>query len=229
VDFIRLLSSFEDLVSEIVVWALMLPKTLWQAIVRPEWIHGYIDEELAKPPDKRFNEHFAPILFWLIVGIGPNIFFQVGDPKTGQLLRFGLVNTSFQIASLIIALTFPLVFIWVLNRAKKQPIEKEGLKRLLMSQCYLTAPVMLIETFASTLLFGFISDLSNTTFLVVGSILMLAALIWTIIRETGMFAQELGITRSKSLGSVIGACLLRIPVSLAVSAMAVEIVSATTQ
>ncbi len=70
-DFIKLIQSFQDLVFEVVAWALFVPKTLFRALLRPDLMVKYVDSELQKEIDKQFDEYMPPVLFYLIVGVIP--------------------------------------------------------------------------------------------------------------------------------------------------------------
>ena len=70
-DFAKLLKSVEDAVYEVMVWLLLLPKTLIRVTFRPKWAMKYIDEEWLKKPDERFDEYLSPVMLWLLSAVFP--------------------------------------------------------------------------------------------------------------------------------------------------------------
>ena len=70
-DFGKLFQSIEDAVYEVMVWLMLLPKTLFRSMFRPRWAIQYVDEELSKKPEDRFDEFLSPVLLWLIAAVLP--------------------------------------------------------------------------------------------------------------------------------------------------------------
>jgi uncharacterized protein YfeS len=56
---IRLLTGLNEALYEVVVYLVLLPKTLVKVIIAPKWISPYIEAELRKDASERFNEYAA--------------------------------------------------------------------------------------------------------------------------------------------------------------------------
>ncbi len=84
-DFGKLFQSVEDAVYEVMVWILLLPKTLIRSLFRPRWVIQYVNEEWEKKTEDRFDEYLSPVLLWLMVAVLPltvSTLVQNGNIKT---------------------------------------------------------------------------------------------------------------------------------------------------
>ena len=153
-DFIKTLQSLEDAVFEIVMWILLLPKTLFQIIIKPRWIYSYVTKEWEKKPEERFQDFLSPIIFWILLAVIPYAWFASLNPGTQQLDEKLLVNSALSL------LFSPIVYSVTLQRLSKKPINKISIKRLFYIQFYCHAPIQLI----SLILRGVLSSSSNTEY-----------------------------------------------------------------
>ncbi len=64
------LEQIEKLIYKIIVWLVLIPKTLLQIILYPRWAPEYIKQELGTG-ESRFDEYFSPIILLLIVALIP--------------------------------------------------------------------------------------------------------------------------------------------------------------
>lgn len=71
-NLINFLEELEKTVYKILVWIVLIPKTLFQVVVRPKWAMGYIKEELG-PGGSRFDEYLSPIALLFTVALLPAI------------------------------------------------------------------------------------------------------------------------------------------------------------
>ena len=70
------LESFEKLAYQILIWFIMIPKTLWKIISDPGWVPGYVQKELAPNESARFDDYFSPIILFLFVSLVPFVVFN---------------------------------------------------------------------------------------------------------------------------------------------------------
>lgn len=144
-DFLKLIQSLQDLIFEMVVWALLIPKTIFRTIFRPAWMVTYVNQEFEKPADEQFDEYMPPALFFLAMAVIPsalltwaqNMEFDLIE-SLRQLNETNLLTSAF---TTLISILIYLVWIKWLN---KHPVKRSGLKRLFMIQCYLVTPPQLI-------------------------------------------------------------------------------------
>ena len=72
--FIKALKEIEDLIYKILVWIVLIPKTILQLVLHPDWASGYIKDELdPKTGKSRFDEYFSPVVLLLVVALIPFI------------------------------------------------------------------------------------------------------------------------------------------------------------
>jgi hypothetical protein len=144
-DFGKLFQSVEDAVYEVMVWILLLPKTLIRSMFRPRWAIQYVNEEWEKMPEDRFDEYLSPVLLWLIVAVLPltvSTLVQNGNIKTVQdlveALHDGLLSQT--LYAMIIPFTYITWMEWMSNRS----IRKSTLRRSFYIHCYALAPAQFI-------------------------------------------------------------------------------------
>jgi hypothetical protein len=216
-DFIKTLQSLEDAIYEVVIWTLFLPKTLFQIILRPSWIQGYITKEWEKKPEERFQAYLSPVIFWLLLAVIPFAWsFTLGLGKDNPQLTDSLVINS--AISLLIA---PVAYAVALERLHRKPIEKTSLKKSFYIQCYCHAPIQLFSLVLKVIvIFSFSTyieplqlislargiNISNNipSFFSLGALIYLLVLfIWQILLETFVFRQELKAGWMKAIGLVL--------------------------
>jgi len=71
-DFVGFLEGAEKLAYKILVWIILIPKTLWHTIVNPGWVPGYINKELSHEKSA-FDEYVSPIILLLVVALVPTL------------------------------------------------------------------------------------------------------------------------------------------------------------
>jgi len=86
VDLIDFLDSIEKLAYKILLWIILIPKTLWRIITDPAWVPAYIKGQLADK-ESPFDEHISPVFLLLVVGVVPALL-------TAILPSYGVVLSS---------------------------------------------------------------------------------------------------------------------------------------
>lgn len=143
-DLLKMIQSLQDFIFEVVVWVLLLPKTIFQATFRPAWMVKYVNAEVEKAPEDQFDEYLAPAIFLVAVAVVPNAMFNwmgrivIPSDLTAQLTQNNLISSTLVILT---CLLFYLIWLKILSR---HPVKRSGLKRLLFIQCYLVTPAQLI-------------------------------------------------------------------------------------
>ena len=149
-NVLGILNEIEDLIREVIMWLVDIPKTLFKILANPSWVTRYIDEELVKKSD-RFKNYMSPIILYLICSV--LLFFiieQLGifeytDKKDDFSLDKILKNLS-GTRGTIIALAFlslPLLLALLIEVFRPQKLTRTGVQRMLQIQCYLLSPVIL--------------------------------------------------------------------------------------
>jgi hypothetical protein len=189
-DFGKLFQSIEDAVYEIMVWILLLPKTLFRSMFRPRWAIHYVHEELSKKPEDRFDEFLSPVLLWLIVAVLPltiSTLLKDGNIRTPnefiQALSNGLLSQA------LYAMITPFTYIAWMEWMGSHPIRKSTLKTSFYLHCYALAPAQFLYGLCAIL------TLWNNLFLL---LLPLSAIL-LVIYESLVFQSELKISYPKAL------------------------------
>lgn len=189
-DFGKLFQSIEDAVYEVMVWVMLLPKTLFRSMFRPRWAIQYVNEEWEKKPEDRFDEFLSPVLLWLIVAVFPltaSTILQNGNIKTLQdivdALHDGLLSQA--LYAMIIPFTYIVWMEWMSSR----PVKKSTLKRSFYIHCYALAPAQFVYSLFAIL------TLWNDIFI----FFQFLSTILLVIYEIFVFQAEMKITFGKAL------------------------------
>lgn len=67
------LSQIETIIYKVLIWLILIPKTLIQVILKPGWAPEYIKKELDEGKS-RFDEYFPPVLLLLVIALIPFVF-----------------------------------------------------------------------------------------------------------------------------------------------------------
>jgi len=67
------LDEIEKLAYKILLWVLLLPKTLLKIILEPNWVPGYVKEEISGKSEDAFDKYMSPVVLFLIVTLIPAI------------------------------------------------------------------------------------------------------------------------------------------------------------
>lgn len=67
------LNEIEKLAYKILLWVLLLPKTLLKIILDPNWVPGYVKKELDGDSENAFDKYMSPVVLFLIVTLIPAI------------------------------------------------------------------------------------------------------------------------------------------------------------
>lgn len=81
------LDEIERLAYKILLWVLLLPKTLLKIILEPKWVPKYVKEELSGDSSTAFDRYMSPVVLFLIVTLIPAILLSF-VPATGMTLSY---------------------------------------------------------------------------------------------------------------------------------------------
>src|SRR5215216_7735798 len=73
-DLTTILESIEKLAYDVLIWALLVPKTLIKIVIDPSWVRGYVTKELTQKDEARFDEYFSPIILILLASLLPFVY-----------------------------------------------------------------------------------------------------------------------------------------------------------
>jgi hypothetical protein len=102
--------DIEKLIYKILMWFILVPKTLVKITLNPAWAPGYVKDELEKDQTP-FDEYISPIILLLVVALIPAVAFNLlptfgasisspaeTQPTTDRVLSFE-VRTDFRSSS----------------------------------------------------------------------------------------------------------------------------------
>jgi len=149
-DFAKLFKSVEDAVYEVMVWLLLLPKTLIRTALRPKWAMEYIDEEWGKKPDERFDEYLSPVMLWLLSAVIPlTLAFIISRPDIESAQDFLKALSNDIYSTTLYMMLIPFVYIVGIEWLNKTPVKRSLLKISFYRHCYALAPAQILTVILS--------------------------------------------------------------------------------
>ena len=77
IDLPQIFQSIESLTYNLLIWILLVPKTLAKILFNPSWASGYVTEQLKNNPGTRFDEYFSPVILVILASLLPFIYFYI--------------------------------------------------------------------------------------------------------------------------------------------------------
>lgn len=204
-NILSILKGIENLATELLLWIVYIPKTLFKVIKDPFWVRKYVNAELEK--EHKFTEYMSPIMLYLatsvILYVLNDMIGSTGkDDPMGKLQGFGLLF-----------LALPLMVALIIEWFRRAPFSRALILRSLYIQCYFLSPLMLaIFAFAlSESSFWNVEQGDDDWSWAIKEIpifLLGLTAIWFIIIEVKFIASDLKINRYKSFGILIACFVL---------------------
>jgi len=72
-SLVGFLEEIEKLAYKLLLWVILIPKTIAKIVINPRWAAGYIKEELKEDSASPFDEYISPIVLLLAVALLPAI------------------------------------------------------------------------------------------------------------------------------------------------------------
>jgi hypothetical protein len=203
-DFMKWITSLDDLLYEVTGWLLFFPLTLWRAVVRPVATMDYGEQQLALPDNEQYSAAVSPPLFLAIaLLIAHGVSTALGQPDEIVTNRHGMAalindDASALVLRLVVFAAFPIFAAARLVRRRGVPMDRATLRRPFYAQCYPTA------VFALGLGIG--TSLAITAWpaaILGGKLVICATIVNYIAVEARWFAAKLGIGYFRALGMVM--------------------------
>lgn len=202
-DFMKWISSLDELLYEVMSWLLFFPLTLWRAVVQPLAMMDYADRQLALPDEEQYVSALSPPLFLaLTLLLAHGVATTLGQPDTIVADRSGLAGLIDDDASalalrLVVFAAFPLVAAARLVRRLGQPLDRRSLRLPFYAQCYPTAIFALCLSLGTSF-----ASLGTPSFRLGGGFLITASFLYYAIVETRWFAVKLDNGLLRSFGAM---------------------------
>jgi hypothetical protein len=207
-DFMKWISSLDELLYEVMSWLLFLPLTLWRTISRPLSTMRYAERQLALPEAEQYASALSPPLFLaLLLLITHSISAALGETDAIMANRHGLAglvndNASALILRLIVFAAFPIFAAARQIRMERKPLDRTTLRLPFYAQCYPTAILALGLGLATE-----VAGLTWRPASVFALPLTIASLGYYVVVETRWFMAKLGIGALKAFGAVMAGLL----------------------
>lgn len=142
-NFMAWLSSFDELLYEVMSWILFLPITLWRTLRNPLGMMDYADAELARPDEKaQYQSALSPPLFLALCLLLSHILsLSLGEADAVVASKRGLAglvsdDTSALLLRVVLFGSFPLFMAARLVRKLGLPLTRPALKPAFYAHCY---------------------------------------------------------------------------------------------
>ncbi|MCK8456310.1 hypothetical protein [Sphingomonas faeni] len=202
-DFMKWLSSLDELLYEVMSWLIFFPLTLWRAVFQPIAVMEQVEREAALPDDQQYAALVRPPLFLaLALLLAHTVSAALG--QTDKIIAnthglAGLVNdntTALAFRAVIFA-AFPLFLAARIVRCRGAKLDRGSLRQPFYVQCY-PAAVFALGISLSAVLIDDNNDLMPT----IGHWLMGLSTLnyWLVV--TGRFAKVLGTGYLRATGNV---------------------------
>ena len=142
-NFMAWLSSFDELLYEVMSWILFLPITLWRTLRNPIGMMDYADAELALPDEKtQYQAALSPPLFLALCLLLSHVLsLALGEADAIVASKRGLAglvsdDTSALLLRVVLFGSFPLFMAARLVRKQGLPLTRPALKPAFYAHCY---------------------------------------------------------------------------------------------
>lgn len=139
-NLLKLLNSLEDLVVEIALWLILLPRTLFAAVFTPVKLARYFDRLQTISPEERNDEYLSPVLFWILVAPASLVIALARGDKEALAL-YGDSWEERLATAILMLLGPPLGFALASALVRREGVSRNSLRRHFALQCYFHAPM----------------------------------------------------------------------------------------
>jgi hypothetical protein len=212
-DILKILQSVEDLIYQVALWIVFIPKTFVKVVRQPRWCHSYVAAELGKDAGQRFDAYMSPILFWITTGIIPYLLVidylrsvsrsrVAQEAEFSQFLAFPWATRLLVVA--VFALGGPLGFSLLIQKAKRTPIGRETFRRTFYTQCYAFTPATFVLLPVAWITLRFNDDIPGGYPEVVFTLSFLGFLCWLSYAQVILIKAELNVGWFRAVIRFIG-------------------------
>lgn len=218
-DFVKLLKSLEELLYEVMVMLVFFPRTLYLTFRHPQRMMDYADTELGDVQQDQYNDTLSPPLF-LMICLGLNHFVELAlrTSDLSKLPHFLHDPQNLLMFRVFMFSLLPLVLSLRLLSKLGIALDRDSLRPVFYSQCFVTAPIALMIGLA-TLLWQ-IGDESASR---VAHVIFWGGSIWYLAQQILWFRSKLksgyAVALLNALGSILAAFVLIVVTALALGFM----------
>lgn len=232
-NFVRILQSIEELLYDLALWIIFIPKTFIKVVFQPKWAQPYIVGEWEKEVSERYDGYVSPILFWAVICVIPYLFmvdlvnsiYQAHGSQEGFFAKVSVLSLEAEFFSVsLFLISGPLAFSLGIQRTRRKSIGRKSMQRVFYTQCICFAPayLFLLPAVAILILKGSrsVEELQLTPQIIYYASANLFFW-WLLYAEMHILSAELGIGRLKSVAHFLAYCVLFILLLFAVEVLLV--------
>jgi len=220
-DFMKLLKSLEELLYEVMVMLVFYPRTLYLTVRHPQRMMDYADTELGDVQSDQYNDTLSPPLFLMICLVLSHLI-ELALPTSGLATLPGFLRDDQNLLMFRVFMFSLLPLILSLRLLDKLGIalDRETLRPVFYSQCFVTAP-MALAIGVSTVFW----QAGGETTVRVAQVGFCGTLVWYLAQQTLWFRTKLDTGLGAAALNAVGATLVA-AVLIVVTALAIGIVLA---
>lgn len=205
-DFYKLIRTVEDLLFEFASWLILWPKTFIKIVVSPAWVNGFVDNELKKSSQERFDQFLSPLVFFLL-SILPEFTLKelrpIGAKWTSDMVPGLPSDMSLQTRFLVLALTYvtlPLIFSVIAQKSSGGEVSRTALSPRFQKHAMIAACCFFLGSLTDDIVAPMLSIRSD--------FMLLPALVWLLYAEQRLLSVELAKGWLATLVRVLGGAIL---------------------
>ena len=199
-DFMRLLKSLEELLYEVMVMLVFFPRTLYLTVRHPQRMMDYADTELGDVQSDQYNDTLSPPLFLMICLVISHMV-EAALPNSGisQLPAFLQDTQNLLIFRVFMFSLVPLVLSLRLLSRLGIALDRDTLRPVFFSQCFVTAPIAMLVGLATA-----IARAGGEIGTMVSWLLFAGGAFWYVAQQTLWFRTKLSIGTAAALANALG-------------------------
>jgi hypothetical protein len=215
-DFMKILKSLEELVYEVMVMLVFFPRTLWLTFRHPQRMMDYADTELGDVVSEQYNDTLSPPLFLMIcLAISHGIeVAALGSNATAALPGFLKSTQNLLGFRVLVFSLLPLVMALRLLHGLKQPLNREALRMPFYSQCFVTAPLVMLFGISQSMRHLDIPYIDEAA-----TVLLVSTLGWYIRQQAFWFNAKLDVSKVRGWSIAILTFALALALLVVVASM----------
>jgi hypothetical protein len=217
-DFMKLLKSLEELLYEVMVMLVFYPRTLYLTIRHPQRMMDYADTELGDVQSDQYSDTLSPPLFLMMCLVLTHLVELANPASDLSVLPVFLQDTQNLLMFRVFMFSLlPLVLSLRLLAKLGIALDRETLRPVFYSQCFVTAPLTMLIGAATAIGRG-----GGDTARMVAGVLFAGGAVWYLAQQTLWFRSKLTIGMGEAAANAVGATLVAV-VLIVVTALVASI------
>lgn len=203
-DFMKLLKSLEELLYEVMVMLVFFPRTLFLTMRHPQRMMDYADTELGDVQSEQYSDTLSPPLFLMICLVfGHLLELALPGESPVRLPAFLQDHQNLLIFRVFMFSLLPLILSLRLMSKLGIALDRETLRPVFYSQCFVTAPLTMLIALAAA-----IGRAGGESSAIIGALVMAGGVVWYLAQQALWFRAKLGSGLMTAAINAVGAALV---------------------